>query len=57
MVAPGRLCWRSPPAASVRSSKAASQAPGVTFLVPEASAKMTVLRLSGNGRRHGVVGW
>ena len=57
MESPVRWCWRSRPAASVRSSKAAPPAAGVRFVVPEASTKMTVLRLSGHGRRHGVVSW
>ena len=57
MMAPVRWCWCSRPALSVRSSKAAAPAAGVTFLVLEASAKMTVLRSSGHGRRHGVVSW
>ena len=57
MVAPVRWCSRSQPAVSVRSSKAGPTAAGVRFVVPGASAKMTMLRSSGHGRRHGVVGW
>ena len=57
MVAPVRWCWCSRPVASVRNSKASPPAAGVRLVVPEASAKMTVLRSSGHGRQHGVVGW
>ena len=57
MVAPVRWCWCNRPAASVRNSKAALPAAGVRLVVPEASAKMTVLWSTGHGRRHGVVGW
>ena len=57
MVAPVRWRWRSRPAVSIRSSKAAPPAAGVRFLVPEASANMMVLRSSGHGRWHGAVSW
>ena len=57
MVAPARWCWHSWPAVSIRSSKGAPAAARVRFVVPEASAKMTLLRSSGYGRRHGVFGW
>ena len=55
MVAPVRWCWRSRPAVSVCSSKAAPPAAGVRFAVLEAFAKMTVLQSSGHGRRHSGV--
>ena len=57
MVAPVTWCWCSRPVASVLNSKAAPPTAGVRLVVPEASAKMTVLRSSGHCRRHGVVSW
>ena len=57
MVAPLRWCWRSQPAVSVRSSKAAPPAAGVRVVVPEASTRMTLLWSSGHGRRQGAVSW
>ena len=45
------------PVVSVRNSTAAPPAAGVRLVVPEPSAKITVLRSSGHGRRHGAVGW
>ena len=57
MVAPVRWCWCSQPVVSTFNSTAAPPAAGVRLVVPEASAKMTVLWLPGYGRRHGIVGW
>ena len=57
MVAPVRWFWCRWPVVSAFNSKAAPPAAGVRLVVPEASAKMTVLWSSGCGRRHDVVGW
>ena len=57
MVAPVRWCWRSRPVVSTFNSKAAPPAAGVRLVVPEASAKIIVLWLSGCGRWHGIVVW
>ena len=56
MVAPVRWRWCSRFVVSTSNSKAAPPAAGVSLVVPEASAKMIVVWLSGCGRRHGVVG-
>ena len=57
MVVSVRWCWCCWPVASVLYSKPAPQAAWVRIVVPEESAKMTVLWSSRHGRRRGVVGW